>query len=297
MQRIGELAAFGTAICWTVSAMVFEKATKRIGVLAVNFYKVVFAFAFLVVAGTLARGMPLPLDAPPRAWLFMSLSGVVGFVIADIFLFSAYATIGSRTTMLFLAASPPVTAGLGYLFLGEAMGGHALLGMVLVAAGIVLTVLGRRDAKTGVGMRREDRRGYLFGMLAALGNSAGSILTKKGVMGYDAISGTQIRVMVAIVGFFLVALVFERGKGLKAALKDGRSLGITGVGAVFGPFIGVVLSLYAMQRVAAGVVSTLIGLSPVLIILPSMLIFKQKVKPLEIAGALVAVAGTALFFL
>ena len=132
MERIGELAAFGTALCWTVSALFFERASKKIGVLAVNFYKLVFAFGFLILSAILMRGMALPLDASPRAWMLLSLSGLIGFVITDIFLFSAYVLIGSRITMLFLAMSPPMTALLGYVFLGETMGARGLLGMAMV---------------------------------------------------------------------------------------------------------------------------------------------------------------------
>lgn len=297
MQRIGELAAFGTAICWTASAIYFEKAIKRIGVLAVNFYKVVFAFGFLVLFGTITRGMPLPFDAPPDAWLFLSLSGLVGFVISDIFLFTAYKTIGSRITTLFLALSPPITAALGFLCLDEAMGGKSLIGMAMVATGITAAVLGRRDAKSVVKMSHEDKRGYLFAFFSSIGQSVGMVLTRRGIGSYDPISGTQIRVMVAIVGFGIASLAFEGGKNLTAALKDPAGLRPTLVGAIFGPFLGVTLSLFAAQRTYAGVVSTLIGLTPILIILPAILIFKQKVKPLEIAGAVVAVAGSAVFFM
>lgn len=296
MQRIGELAAFGTAICWTVSSMFFERATRRIGVLTVNFYKVVFAFAFLVVAGAVGRGMPLPLDAPPESWLFLSLSGLVGFVIADLFLFSAYRTIGSRLTLLFLALSPPITAGLGFIFLGETMGPRALAGMALVVAGIVAAVLGRK-APGAPRTSAEDRRGYLFAFLSTVGQSVGMIFTKKGISAYDAVSGTQIRVIVAVIGFGLIALLSDRGKGLAAGLKDRGGMSLTFGGAVFGPSLGVVLSLFAAQRTHAGVVSTLMALSPVLIIPPAILVFKQKVRWLEIAGALAAVAGSALFFL
>jgi len=297
MQRIGEIAAFGTAICWTVSAIFFEKATKRIGVLAVNFYKVVFAFGFLAAFGAIARGMPLPLDAPRDAWIYLSLSGLVGFVISDVFLFSAYKTIGSRITMLFLALSPPITAAFGYLFLGEEMGNRGLAGMALVVVGITAAVLGRRDAKSVGRLSHEDRRGYLFAFLASVGQSIGMVFTKRGIGDYDPVSGTQIRVLVAIVGFGLASLLFERGRNLKVALKDKSALGTTLGGAVFGPFLGVSLSLFAAQRTQAGVVSTLIGLSPVMIIIPAILVFKQKVKPLEIAGAVVAVAGSAVFFM
>lgn len=297
MQRLGELAAFGTAICWTASAIYFEKATRRIGVLAVNFYKVVFAFGFLALFATISRGMPLPFDAPPDAWLFLSLSGLVGFVISDIFLFTAYKTIGSRITTLFLALSPPITAALGFLFLGEAMGGKSLAGMAMVVTGITAAVLGRRDAKSVVKMSREDKRGYLFAFFSSIGQSVGMVLTRRGIGTYDPVSGTQIRVMVAIVGFGIASLAFDRGKSLSTALKDPAGLRPTLIGAIFGPFLGVTLSLFAAQRTYAGVVSTLIGLTPIMIIPPAILIFKQKVKPLEIAGALVAVAGSAVFFM
>lgn len=276
--------------------MFFERATRRIGVLTVNFYKVVFAFAFLVLAGALGRGMPLPLDAPPEAWLFLSLSGLVGFVIADLFLFSAYRTIGSRMTLLFLALSPPITAGLGFVFLGETMGARSLAGMGLVVAGIIAAVLGRKSPGAAKASR-EDKRGYLFAFLSTVGQSIGMILTKKGIGAYDAVSGTQIRVIVAIFGFGLIAFLSDRGKGLSAGLKDSGGMATTFGGAVFGPFLGVVLSLFAAQRTHAGVVSTLMALTPVLIIPPTILVFKQQVRALEVAGALAAVAGSALFFL
>jgi drug/metabolite transporter (DMT)-like permease len=297
MQRIGELAAFGTAICWAVSAIFFEKATRRIGVLAVNFYKVLFAMVFLAITGAITRGMPLPLDAPPDAWLYLSLSGVVGFVITDIFLFSAYKTIGSRITMLFLALSPPITAAFSFLMLGEKMQALSLAGMALVTVGIVVAVLGRRDAKSVTRMSTEDKRGYLYALLSSIGMSIGLVFTKKGLGNYDPVSGTQIRVMVAVAGFALTSLIFEGGKNLSRALKDPQGMRPTFFGAVFGPYFGVVLSLFAMQKTHAGVVSTLIGLSPVLIIPPAMFILKQKVRALEIIGAVIAVAGSAVFFL
>ena len=297
MQRIGELAAFGTAICWTVSSMFFERATKRVGVLAVNFYMLVFAFGFLVVAGAASRGMPLPLDATRDAWIFLSLSGLVGFVISDIFLFTAYKTIGSRITLLFVALSPPMTAALGFLFLGETMRPLAIVGMGLVVVGIVIAVLGRRDQAARTVMSRDDKRGYVFALFSAIGQSVGMILTKRGIGDYDALSATQIRVLVGVVGFAVASVLAERGRNLKAAVRDAPGMKSTFSGAIFGPFLGVVLSLYAVQQTNAGVVSTLMALSPVLIIPPAILVLKQKVRFPEIAGAVIAVAGSAIFFL
>ena len=61
--------------------------------------------------------------------------------------------------------------------------------------------------------------------------------------------------------------------------------------------LGVTMMLIALQRVSPGIVSTLIGLSPVFIIVPEILIFKKKIRVIEIIGAVIAVIGTSVFFM
>jgi len=297
MQRIGELAALGTAVSWTLAALFFERGVKRVGVLSVNFFKVVFAFILLTITASFMRGMPLPLDASSRTIIFLSLSGIIGFVVTDMFLFTAYGTIGPRITMLFMALSPPVTAGISFFFFGERLGPMGVLGMGLVIIGICMTVFGKQNSVSISGIDKVDKRGYVFAFIASIGQSIGMILTKAGLGNYDPVSGTQLREIAAIIGFALLALAYDRGKGLVKAAKSSDGLKLTAAGSVFGPFIGVALSLFAIQRISAGIVSTLIGLTPVIIILPELLIFKKKIKLLEIAGAVVAVIGTAIFFM
>lgn len=300
MQRIGELAAFGTAICWTVSAVFFETASRRIGTLAVNFFKLLGAIVLLSGTAWILRGMPFPSDASRTAWLWLSASGLVGFVVADIFLFNAYVMIGSRTTMLFLALSPPTTALFSFLAVGEVMPHRGLLGMVLVCLGIAAAVLGRnRDTRAEPARDRARRRmGYLFAFLASVGQSAGMILTKLGSAGYDTVAATQIRVLAGMVGFAAVALIASKShKVFIEAPRDGIGIRNTFAGAVFGPFLGVTLSVFALNHTQAGTVSTLIGLAPILIIFPSVLFLKQAVSLWEVLGACVAVGGTVVFFL
>lgn len=81
------------------------------------------------------------------------------------------------------------------------------------------------------------------------------------------------------------------------ALRDRRAMGCISLGAVLGPFLGVTASLVALQHTAAGIVSSLSSLSPVLIIPFSMLFFKEKVLPKEVLGALISIAGVILLFL
>ncbi len=79
-NRIGEIAALVTAICWTATALSFEAAGRRIGSLAVNIIRLAIAFLIFCVLSLIVRGTPVPVDAAPRVWFWLSLSGIVGFV-------------------------------------------------------------------------------------------------------------------------------------------------------------------------------------------------------------------------
>ncbi len=299
MERIGALAAFGTAVCWSISAIFFENASKKAGALAVNFWKVTFALVFLAIAGTVSRGMPLPFDASPDAWLYLSLSGIVGFVVADYFLFNAYILIGSRITVIFQALTPLFTALFAFVFLGERMKPQRLLGMAIVVGGILIVVLTRQKGQKTLGIPfSASKKGYIFASLASVFQAVGLIFSKFGLGDYSSISGTQIRVLMAIAGFGLQALLMRQPRQVFITpMKERKIIKNIGIGAIFGPFLGVVFSLFALQNTGAGMASTLMALTPVVIIVPSILILKQKVKGMEIVGAAIAVSGAALFFL
>ena len=296
IERIGELAAFATAVSMSTAALFFERGIKHIGVLSVNFVKVITAFILLTITASIMRGMPFPFDATRNTIVLLSISGIVGFIITDMFLFSVYGTVGPRIAMLFMALSPPVTAIIAYLFLGETIGPRGGLGMALVVSGIFITVFARLGGFKFSQIDRKDRRGYIFGVIDCIGQSTGMVLSKAGLGDYDPVSGTQIRIFSALIGYAIISILYKRGEGIKKTLKSPTGLKYTLAGAVFGPYLGVVLTLFALQRISAGIVSTLMGLAPIVIMIPEILIFKKKIKSMEIAGALVAVAGTAVFF-
>lgn len=304
MDKLGALAAFGTALCWSFSAIFFEKASRKVGALAVNFWKVVFAFFFLALAGTITRQMPVPFDASPRAWLYLSISGIIGFVIADFFLFNAYVIIGARITVIFQSLTPLFTTLFAFIFLGETMEAIRLVGMGIVVIGILIVVISRQraDAESHAATRKPlpagMMKGYIFAFFSSVFQALGLIFSKTGLGSYNAISGTQIRVMMAIVGFAIQAVLMKQPQQVFVLpIRNKAAFSATASGAVFGPFLGVVFSLFALQNTQAGTASTLMALTPILIIPPSVILLKQKVKAMEIVGAIIAVCGATLFFM
>lgn len=323
-NHIAEFAALGTAVCWTVTAVVFEWASRQVGSLPVNLIRLVLAFLYLAGYSLLVRGAPLPLNAGPGAWAWLSISGLVGFVIGDLFLFQAFVLIGSRVSMLIYSIVPPLTALLGWVVLGERLSLLAIFGMAFTVCGIAGVVLQRTSSGTpkvdavaarvphappsGTAVETAARlqsgrvalthplKGVAFAVGGALGQAGGLVLSKLGAPTFDPFGATEIRSIAGIVGFATIFLVARKWRQVGAALSHRPAMTRIAIGAFFGPFLGVSLGLFAAQHSTTGVASTIMSLVPVFIIAPAVILFRERVTLREIAGAIVAVGGTALLF-
>lgn len=295
-SHFGEFAALLTAVFWTITALAFEGATKRVGPFAVNLIRLVFALVFLSFMSYFSRGLAFPTDATSHIWLWLGLSGVVGFILGDYFLFASYPMIGSRMAMLMMTLAPPIAAFFGWIALGETMNIKGLAGMLLVISGIGIAIWSKPNGEK----KRQLNfpvRGLVFAFIGALGQGGGIVLSKYGMGQYNAFAATQVRVIVSIIGFAIIITFLRRWKNVTKTFKDKPALRGIVVGSVFGPFLGVSFSLLAVQNTNTGIASTIMAIVPVLIILPAVVLYKQKVSLAEIAGAFLSVFGVALFFI
>lgn len=289
----GQAAALATAVCWTFGSLCFEYSTKKIGSTPVNIIKMYLAFVLFAVFAWIFRGSPFPTDATTSAWIWLSLSGVIGFVLGDYFLFQAFVTIGARTSMLIMSLVPPVTAVVGYFLLRETLAFRHCLGMAITLGGVATVILTREKGSKEL---KHSARGLLYAFIGMGGQAVGLVLSKYGMGEYNAFSATQIRIFAGLIGFTLFMFHLKAWGQLKAAFKNTTAMQLTAMGSVLGPFLGVYMSLLAVQNTATGIASTIIAIVPVLIIPFSILLFKEKVNTREVIGAIAAVAGTAIMF-
>lgn len=296
LQYTGEFAALGVAFCWTICVIAFEIAGKRVGSSSVNLLRLYLAIIYLMLYCWIFRGLALPLDASVHNWVWLSISGIVGFIIGDLALFHSLVLIGSRLSMLIMSSAPPISAILGYFFLHERLSCWDILGMLVTLAGISLVILGRPKS-TGKISVKYSLSGIVLAFVGAIGQAGGYVLSKYGMGEYDPFAATQIRIFAASL---MMSIYLFRGSFLKNFIRtfnDWRSLFWINLGSFFGPFIGVSLSLLALHYTTTGIASTLMALVPVLVIPPAILMFHESVSLKEIMGAIVAIAGTAVIFL
>lgn len=295
--HLGELYSVGTALCWVGTAVLFTKAGERLGSMVVNLLRLVMALAILIVVAWATRGMPWPTDASQHAWLWLSISGLVGFTFGDLCLFRAFLLLGPRLSTLMMSFAPPLAAVAGWIWLDERLGPWQLTGMFTTLLGVMWAILDRTPSAATDSPPAARRWGLLLGFCGALGQGVGLVLSKYGMGEYEAIAANQIRVFAGMMGFVVLFTVIGWWPRLRGSLSDGAGMAYTAGGAFAGPFLGVTLSLLAVQHTEAGVAASIMGTTPILIIPYMVWVGRERVGVGGVLGAVLAVAGVAMLFL
>jgi drug/metabolite transporter (DMT)-like permease len=298
MRFAGELAALGTAVCWATGANLFTAAAHRLGPAALNRLRLAFALLFLSIALLVWKGSLFPTWATPFQLGVLAISGWIGFLFGDSYGFRSFVILGPGRAALIISLAPLFTLLMAWPILGEHPGPMVWLGVALLLGGLAWVLLERAHVHHEH-PEGSVAAGILFAVLAALGQAGGYVLSKVALRtGIDPLSATLVRVTAAFLGVWIwSAFTGEAAAAIKAARNDPAGLGFSLGGAFFGPFMGVTLSLLALEFVPAGVAASITAFYPVLTILISMRFHGEKLTARLLLGALVAVAGVIVLFL
>jgi drug/metabolite transporter (DMT)-like permease len=301
---LGEIAALLTAICFSISSIFFTTAGRKFGPLVSNRLRLVIAVILLGIAHWVAFGRPFPLNAGIDRWYWLGISGIVGLAIGDLFLFQAYISIGPRLGLLFLSLSPAIASILAWFFLGEVLSMGKVLGIILTLAGIAWVVLeSNQNTRAFTGNNPKSPftlsfQGIMAGLLAATGQAIGLVLAKIGLKGdFSPLSGNVIRMTAAFLALWLVT-IFQGDVISTVQRANDQKSGLLHllVGAIFGPLIGVSLSLFAIQNTDVGIASTIIALPPIFLLPVGYFLLKEHISWRAIIGTIIAITGVGLLF-
>ncbi len=299
LDTIGGLAALGTSILWATGSTFFTFASRELGSVAVNRVRLLLATIFLAITHLAINGALLPVNVKPETWFWFVLSGVIGLALGDAFLFQAFVWIGPRLSMLLMSLAPVISVIFSWIFLAERLTLFQILGIGVTVLGVSTVILDRGNPNQANGQNRNYLKGLLFGLGGAVGQALGLITSKVGLnAGVSPLSGNLIRMFSAAVIMWIIALVMNQAKvTMDIVWHSGRARSFLLMGTLAGPFLGVWLSLVAIQHTPVAIATTLMSLTPIILLPVGKIIFKERIGWRAIVGTVVAVSGVAMLFL
>jgi drug/metabolite transporter (DMT)-like permease len=298
---LGVLAAFTTLVCWTIGTFSFTKASKLYAPFSVNRVRLLYAFILLsIITCSFNQINPLRLWMlpVPMHWVWLGISGIIGLSIGDHFAFSAFKILGSSRTSLFSSFAPAAALLGGVLMLGESMNLVGVLGMVVSAVGIMWFI--KSNAHNNEVLDKKNTiKGIVHAILGAVCQGVGLVFAKKGLVLANTegvllspIHATWIRLFVAVVFIYAMG-VFKVNlwKEFKAITSNRTLFKPIIIGTLFGPIIGVSMSLFAASILEVSLAQTIFSFLPISVVVTAYALGKEKIKPQSIAAALLSICG------
>jgi drug/metabolite transporter (DMT)-like permease len=294
---LGQLAALGTAFCWSFTAIFFSYSGRLVGSAVVNRSRLLFALFFVATTHFVLQGSIFPFGTEPYRWGWLALSAILGLVLGDTFLFQAFVLVGPRLSTLMMSTVPIISTVMAWIFLKETVSTSELAGIVLTVVGVAWVVTERRSGEAMV-LEKKYALGLTFAFLGALGQAANLIAAKFALGdGYPAISASAIRILIAMLILWTVAAFQGQFRHTIRQWQNRNAFKAIIRGTIIGPFIGIWLSLVAVQLAPVGLAATLMALPPIILIPIGRILYNERVSRRGIIGTIIAISGVALIFL
>jgi drug/metabolite transporter (DMT)-like permease len=196
-----------------------------------------------------------------------------------------------------MALTPVMSTVMAWIFLREVLDSIDLLAILITIAGIAWVVWERNNKLPEVA-RKNYFAGILFGIGGALGQAVGLITSKLGMEGdFSPLSAVLVRLVIAMIAIWIVTICQGKVRTTIQALKDHKALLAVLGASVVGPYLGVWLSLIAIDMAQVGIASTLMALSPIFLLPLAKLFFNEEISTRIIFGTITALIGVTVIFL
>lgn len=291
-------------LSWSICIFPFTQAARRLGSNTLNHFRLLLAIFFLAAANLIFNRetfIGIFSSGYTYSWIWLGLSGIVGLTIGDFFAFKMYAILSPRIGSVLTTLSPAAALIGGFILLGESINSIGIAGMIITMIGVMSISLGRKERQTipdhGHG---SILAGIIFGVLSAICQGVGLVLSKKGMVHGELtvapLPATFMRITIGFFSLLLLTLVQGKISSVAAPVLQNRNNGIkfAVMGTIFGPFLGVCLSLYTISNIDVSVGQTIFSLMPVSALLISVAFFREKITLYSLAGVVVAVGGVLI---
>ena len=278
-----------------MSAVAGSRFSRLVGGLEANFIRILIATVLLgLYAHTFGSGFT------GKALPYFFLSGLIGFGLGDLALYQALPRIGSRLSMILIhCLAAPLATAIEWIWLGTALTLLQIACSVVILLGVAIALAPKEHLHLA---RRALIMGIIFGVIAAIGQGVGSVVSRKAYNvaltageHIDGVTAAYQRiwggVLFAGIGYFF----FRHHESPTPRKPFTERMRISWKWAIangtLGPALGVSCMQYALERAPTGIVLPIIALAPVMIIPFSRRFENEKPTLSSLIGGLIAVAG------
>jgi len=291
-------AAILTTLLFALSALSGRRLTRHLSGSLANLARLLVA---ALVVGTYAHWFGFGLGGPAFGWLFVS--GCVGFGVGDLALFQAYPRIGTRRTMVLVQClAAPIAALTEWAWLDTVPSCRQALFGVVVLTGVCVALMPQRHE---VGPAHGLLAGTLFGLMAALCQAWGAVLSRKAYAvstAHDfAITGMSGGINAAyqrllggllVCGAFVLYLKLRRSPGPAArAANWHRAWPMILANGLCGPAFGVTCYQWALSAAPTGIVLPIVATTPLVVMPFAHFLEGDRITWRTLLGGVLAVGG------
>ena len=306
LHPLGVLFALLTTITWAMGIFPFTQAARRLGIGPLNFFRLVLATGFIAVLAFMFPPSFLAIFGSHYfpAWCWLGLSGIIGLTVGDYFGFAMYAVLGARLGSVLTTFAPGAALVTGMLIVDEHMTWAGILGMVITIAGVIWISLSKSERERASDTRFGSiAKGIIYGVLAAFCQGAGLVLAKKGMLDQAAaglplhpVHATFMRLSIGTLSLLIMILLTRKWNQTVFPIRINKEGGIrfAVLGTIFGPTLGVSLSLFTVAYLDAAAAQTIFSLVPVVALFLSYFLIREKITGKSLIGVLVAVSGVII---
>ena len=294
-------AAILATILFSLSAVSGKRLSHHLSGVEANFWRFLLAAALL---GVYAHSMGAGLGGGALGVFF--ISGIVGFGVGDYGLFRAFPILGSRLTMVMTQClAAPFAAAFEWLWLDNGLSFGQVLAGTAILVGVALALAPRETSQVD---KKHWKAGIMWGLMSAFGQGFGAVLSRKAgsmvaedvtVNGLSAAYQRVLGGLTVMAILLLIRKIKTRNGGsiqtevplTPASLKWIVVLIV--FNALCGPTLGVGAYQWALNvdDLPAGIVLSVVALSPLVIIPFAMKFEGERPTIRSIIGSVIAVAG------
>jgi DME family drug/metabolite transporter len=295
---IGELAALGAALSWTISAMLYRKALQQTKPISANIVRLSCTSAILLVFLVAIAKLGVPTSLQPEIVALAAISGVIGLGLGDTLYMVSLKLIGVTRAVPITCTYPLFNLVWAIFLIGEKVTLPLVLGAVIIVLGIWLLSHEKENHK------EEGQNKLLFkGIAAAL---ATAVLWSVSIAMMDmAVKNTPSpddafvinTIRVATIAALLLALspMIDRERNFLRMKRT--TVAILIIGGIIALGIGWFFLAYSFVTIPESQAVPISSTTPLFSTLVGVTLLREKVTARNVIGSIVIVVGIFLVFL